>query len=217
MLVVKQHSAEVTSAVWLPDGERIITGSHDKNMHMHSVTGELLRTWRGHRINDLALTADGRHLLATPSGEACVRVYQLDGERETALLSVQSIISICLAADSRDLLVHLANGRINLVELPEEMSGNVSEEPIRTYDGPHPSQRTGHWVIRSCFGGCNQSFVLSGSEECKVYVWHRGSGELLAQLEGHTGTVNAVAWNPVNHRMFVSASDDRSIHVWGPK
>jgi hypothetical protein len=73
--------------------------------HMHSVTGELLRTWRGHRINDLALTADGRHLLATPSGEACVRVYQLDGERETALLSVQSIISICLAADSRDLLV----------------------------------------------------------------------------------------------------------------
>ena len=37
---------------------------------MHSVTGELLRTWRGHRINDLALTADGRHLLATPSGEA---------------------------------------------------------------------------------------------------------------------------------------------------
>ena len=36
------------------------------------------------------------------------------------------------------------------------------------YDGPHPSQRTGHWVIRSCFGGCNQSFVLSGSEECKV-------------------------------------------------
>ena len=31
-LVVKQHSAEVTAAVWLPDGERIITGSHDKNM-----------------------------------------------------------------------------------------------------------------------------------------------------------------------------------------
>lgn len=35
-LVVKQHSAEVTSAVWLPEGDRIITGSHDKNMVLHS-------------------------------------------------------------------------------------------------------------------------------------------------------------------------------------
>ena len=90
---------------------------------MHSVTGELLRTWRGHRINDLALTADGRHLLATPSGEACVRVYQLDGERETALLSVQSIISICLAADSRDLLVS---------------SSDALVQPSRHSSGPLP-------------------------------------------------------------------------------
>ncbi len=73
--------------------------------HMHSVTGELLRTWKGHRINDLALTGDGRHLLATPAGESCVRIYQLDGEGEAAVLGTHSIISICLAADSRHLLV----------------------------------------------------------------------------------------------------------------
>lgn len=30
------------------------------------------------------------------------------------------------------------------------------------------AERTGHWIVRSCFGGCNESFVLSGSEECKV-------------------------------------------------
>lgn len=79
---------------------------------MHSVTGELLRTWKGHRINDLALTGDGRHLLATPAGESCVRIYQLDGEGEAAVLGTHSIISICLAADSRHLLVCLPDSQM---------------------------------------------------------------------------------------------------------
>jgi WD40 repeat protein len=48
-----------------------------------------------------------------------------------------------------------------------------------------------------------------------VYIWHVRTGELLHVLPGHSGSVNAVAWNHANPYLFASASDDRTVRVWG--
>ena len=48
----------------------------------------------------------------------------------------------------------------------------------------------------------------------QIFVWHVITGELLASLEGHSGTVNAVAWNPKRTHLLASASDEGTVHIW---
>lgn len=86
-------------------------------------------------------------------------------------------------------------------------------EPVARYQ--RPQRQPLQFVVRSCLGGLDHRFVLSGSEEGKVYVFARAGSEVVSELAGHTGTVNAVAWNPVDPHLFASASDDCTVRLWG--
>jgi WD40 repeat protein len=200
-----KHKDSVTACAWFPCGTQFVSGGLDKLIYRWNIDEDMpIHQWSGTRVNDLAVSHDGSQMVAICS-EKKIRLYQVDDSRSTEKLFAESeaITSLCLSEDSRFLLVNIASQEIHLWDLKEESI-------VQKYTG----HKQGRFVIRSSFGGTNQAFIISGSEDSQVYIWHRRNGTLLEALPGHSGTVNSVSWSPNNPHMFASASDDHTIRVW---
>ncbi|KAK9093229.1 hypothetical protein Syun_028140 [Stephania yunnanensis] len=195
------------SCGWFPDGKRIFAGLNDKSICMWDLNGKELECWKGQRtlkISDMAITNDGKQII-TMCKETAISLLNTEAKVETEILEEQTITSFSLSMDSKFLLVNLLNQEIHLWTIDGDC------RLIAKYKG-HKRSR---FVIRSCFGGFEQTFIASGSEDSQVYIWHRTTGELVGALPGHSGAVNCVSWNPANPHMLASASDDRTIRIWG--
>ncbi|KAG8662636.1 WD repeat-containing protein 26 homolog [Manihot esculenta] len=205
--VYEKAGLGLTSCGWFPDGKWIFSGINDKSICMWDLDGNELECWRGQRtmkISDLEITSDGKQIISM-CRESAILLHDREAKIERLIEEDQIITSFSLSRDNRFLLVNLLNQEIHLWNI----DGGI--KLVAKYKG-HKRTR---FVIRSCFGGLEQAFIASGSEDSQVYIWHRGSRELVEALPGHTGAVNCVSWNPKNPHILASASDDRTVRIWG--
>jgi WD40 repeat protein len=202
----KSGGVGLISCGWFPDGKFIFTGLTDKSISLWGVDGKELESWKGQRtlkISDAVITGDGKRIISR-CRENAILLLDREAKLERVIEEKHVITSFSLSKDSKFLLVNLINQEIHLWSL-EDL------KVVSKYVG----HKRARFVIRSCFGGLKQAFIASGSEDSQVYIWHRDSGELLLTLPGHSGATNCVSWNPSNHHMLASASDDRTIRIWG--
>lgn len=151
-------------------------------------------------VNTLRMTPAG----AAPRNKLVIYDLQSKQELNSVIEVLGEVTSVRVSRDSRYAIVNHAPDEVHLWDLE---SGRLA----RKFTG----QRQGQHVIRSCFGGDEDTFVLTGSEDGNVYVWHRDTGVLLEVLAGHgEGSVNSVAWNPQEPALFASCSDDQTIRIW---
>ncbi|KAG0222743.1 hypothetical protein BGW42_006346 [Actinomortierella wolfii] len=212
--ILEGHRSRVSCVIWSPDDTRLLTADFEKEVKLwdvQSTSGEVKHSWSNVRVRDLAISEDGNTLVAV-SG-AIIQVINLEDKAEIVTLQeTRPITCICLSKDGNHLL---ANTTVKPEQdpVPRDIHlWNLNEGRIvRKYSG----HSQGRFVVRSCFGGYNERFVISGSEDFKVYIWHRENGNLIQVLEGHTRPVTVVAWSPTHPTLLVSGSDDHTIRIWG--
>lgn len=205
--VYEKTGVGLISCGWFPDGGGIFTGMTDRSICLWDLDGRELESWKGQktlRISDMAITDDGKRIISI-CRETAILLLDREANFERWIEEEEIITSFSLSKDNKYLLVNLINQEIHL--------WSIESDPklVSRYKG----HKRARFVIRSCFGGFEQAFIASGSEDSQVYIWHRHTGELVLALAGHSGSVNCVSWNPANLHMLASASDDRTIRIWG--
>nr|CAD7589219.1 unnamed protein product [Timema genevievae] len=201
------HSPEdsLTSCSWNKDGKKFVTGGIRGQFYQCDLEGNVLDSWEGVRVNCLWCRSDGKTVLAADTHHR-VRAYNFEELSDSNILQEDHpVMAFSVNKEDRLALLNVATQGVHLWDLQDKCL-------VRKFQGV----TQGHFTIHSCFGGVNQNFVASGSEDNKVYVWHIKRELPIATLSGHTRTVNCVAWNPVYHQMLASVSDDCTIRIWGP-
>uniref|UniRef100_A0A4W6C7D6 WD repeat-containing protein 26 n=1 Tax=Lates calcarifer TaxID=8187 RepID=A0A4W6C7D6_LATCA len=201
----QSHEDSLTSVAWNPDGKRFVTGGQRGQFYQCDLDGNLLDSWEGVRVQCLWCLSDGRTVLASDTHQR-IRGYNFEDLTDRNIVQEDHpIMSFTVSKNGRLALLNVATQGVHLWDLQDRVL-------VRKYQGV----TQGFYTIHSCLGGHNEDFIASGSEDHKVYIWHRRSELPIAELTGHTRTVNCVSWNPVLPGLLASASDDGTVRIWGP-
>jgi len=197
----------LTSAAWHPDSRIFVTGGTRGQFYLCDLDGNVLDSWEGVRVHSLAYRHDGKTVLAADSHNR-VRGYTFDTQNTDFHIFKEDsqIMSFSMDKNDRLCLLNAATQGVHLWDIEDRIL-------IRKFQGV----TQGFYNIHSCFGGVDQNFIASGSEDNKIYIWHIRKERPIAVLTGHTRTVNSVSWNPARPEMLASVSDDGTIRIWGPE
>jgi len=78
---------------------------------------------------------------------------------------------------------------------------------------------TGHvnskYCIPATFSVTNGKYIVSGSEDNRVYLWDLQTRKIVQKLEGHTDTVIAVSCHPSKNMIASGAlGNDNTVKIW---
>jgi len=202
-MVLSGHQSWVRSAIFSPDGKRVVTASDDSTARVwDAVTGEQIQSLAGHQdwVRSVAFSPDGR-LILTASDDRSVRVWDIAAGKPVGRLSGHSdwVNSAVFSPDGSRILT---------------ASDDKSARVWDTLTGAMVVQLSGHResVFDAAFSSDGR-FIVTASYDGTAKVWDASAGEEVLHLLGHGLVVYRAAFSPDGKRI-VTASVDSTARVW---
>ena len=200
---VLQHSAFVYAAKFHPKAaaKLVFTGAYDHRIRAWDAeSGQLLHAVASDKgpVQALAIEPEGKRLF---SGDAqgVIKEHSCDPNvgkrgnlqllREANDLEGESVLCMELQPTGRKLFVMTKKNRLCAVDAKHLVLTKF-----------YPGVRTMHLPLRFCVSP-DGKYLLSGSEDGKVFVWHVDSAQVkqLPQMGNSVHQVCATTWSPAEH------------------
>ena len=201
--ILGHGAADVTSAVFSPDGRQVVTaGSGDSTARVwDAASGRDVAVLRGHteEVTHAEFSPDGRQVVT--SGDRTARVWDAASGRDVAVLRGHTggVTHAGFSPDGRQVVTASADETARVWEAAS---------------GREVAVLRGHtdWVRHAGFSPDGRQ-VMTASGDGTARVWDAASGREVAVLRGHTDGVRRAGFSP-DGRQVVTASRDSTARVW---
>jgi len=197
--IMRGHTSGVFSAVFSPDGQRILTASNDGTARLWNLSGRLLATLDPHTgpIYRAVFSPDGKSIL-TASGDGTAQVWDLNGTPPVTLRGhTDWIQSAVFSPDGKSILTASNDGTARHWNLSGRLLAKLDK-----HTGP---------VYSAMFSPDGQR-ILTASYDGTARLWD-ANGAPLVTFQGHTGPIRSAVFSSDGQRIL-TASDDNTVRLW---
>jgi WD40 repeat protein len=197
-VILSGHTGPVTSAVFAPDGSRILTAAEDNTARLWDRDGKPLAILRGHTgpVTSAVFAPDGGRIL-TAAEDNTARLWDRDGKPLAILEHTGPVNSAVFASDG---------GR--LLTASQDKTARLWDR-----DGKQLAVLEGHTAgVNDAVFAPDGSGILTASQDKTARLWDR-DGKLLAILEDRTGPVTRAMFAPDGGRVL-TAAEDNTARLW---
>ncbi len=197
------HSLGVSTAVFSPDGKRIVTSSLDNSVKIWEVsTGLLLANLRGH--SDTVTTA-----VYSPDGKKIVTACE-DGTGKIWDANSTQLLADLKGHTGKVFYAEFSPDGRKIVTASEDHTAKIWDAETGKLLFDLKGHTLGLWWAH--FSKDGKSFVTT-SDDHLAKVWDTETGKFLFDLKGHTLEVREADFNP-NAKKIVSCSGDSTAKIW---